>query len=50
MPLSQALQRAHRLARPGTRVILLSDGFSADAAAEAPLSLLAEHCDVAAIC
>ncbi|HEX3897371.1 MAG TPA: DUF58 domain-containing protein [Rudaea sp.] len=47
--LSQALQRARRLARPGSRVILLSDGFSADAAAEGPLSLLAEHCDVAAI-
>ena len=47
--LSQALQRARRIARPGSRVILLSDGFSADPAAEAPLSLLAEHCDVAAI-
>ncbi len=47
--LSQALQRAHRLARPGSRVILLTDGFSADPAAEAPLSMLAEHCDVAAI-
>jgi GAF domain-containing protein len=43
------LQRARRLARPGSRVILLSDGFCADPAAEAPLSLLAEHCDVAAI-
>jgi uncharacterized protein (DUF58 family) len=48
-PLSQALQRAHRLARPGSRVIVLSDGFCADAAAESPLSLLAEHCDVAAV-
>jgi uncharacterized protein (DUF58 family) len=47
--LSQALQRAHRLARPGTRVILLSDGFATDAAAEGPLSLLAEHCDVATV-
>ena len=47
--LSQALQRAHRLARPGTRVILLTDGFSADAAAEGPLSLLAGHCDVATV-
>jgi uncharacterized protein (DUF58 family) len=47
--LSQVLQRAHRIARPGSRVILLTDGFSADPAAEAPLSLLAEHCDVAAI-
>jgi uncharacterized protein (DUF58 family) len=49
VPLSQALQRVRRLARPGSRVLLLSDGFSADAAAEGPLSLLAEHCDVAAL-
>jgi uncharacterized protein (DUF58 family) len=48
-PLSQALQRARRLARPGSRVILVSDGFSADADAQGPLSLLADHCDVAAI-
>jgi uncharacterized protein (DUF58 family) len=48
-PLSQALQRAHRLARPGTRVILFTDGFSADAAAAGPLALLAEHCDVATV-
>ena len=49
VPLSQALLRMRRLARPGCRVLLLSDGFSADAAAEAPLSLLAQHCDVAAL-
>ena len=49
VPLSQALRRAHRLARPGSRVILLTDGFSADVAAEAPLTLLAQHCDVAAL-
>lgn len=49
VPLSQALLRARRLARPGSRVILISDGFSADAAAQGPLSLLADHCDVAAI-
>jgi uncharacterized protein (DUF58 family) len=49
VPLSQALQRVRRLARPGSRVLLLSDGFSADASAEGPLSLLAEHCDVAAL-
>jgi len=29
-PLSTALERARRLMRPGTRLILLSDGFSAD--------------------
>jgi uncharacterized protein (DUF58 family) len=49
VPLSQALQRAQRLARPGTQIILLSDGFDCDAAAEPALSLLAEHCDVAAV-
>jgi uncharacterized protein (DUF58 family) len=49
VPLSQAMQRAHRLARPGTRVILLTDGFSADVAAEGPLALLAAHCDVRAL-
>lgn len=48
-PLSQALLRARRLARPGCRVIVLSDGFSADDDAQGPLSLLADHCDVAAI-
>jgi len=49
VPLSQALQRALRLARPGTQVVLLSDGFDADEAAEAALSQLAGHCDVAAV-
>ncbi len=49
VPLSQALQRTHRLARPGCRVVLLTDGFSADAKAQAPLSMLAAHCDVVAI-
>jgi uncharacterized protein (DUF58 family) len=49
VPLSQAMLRTHRLARPGTRVILLTDGFSADADAEGPLSLLAGHCDVCAL-
>ncbi len=49
VPLSQALQRAQRLARPGTQVILLTDGFDCDAATEPALSLLAEHCDVAAV-
>jgi len=38
-----------RLARPGSRVLLVTDGFSADAAAQAPLSMLAAHCDVAAL-
>lgn len=47
--LSEALQYARRVARPGTRVILLSDGFCSDADARRPLALLAEHCDLAAI-
>lgn len=45
-PLSAALERARRLARPGSLIILLTDGFSADAAAEAPLARLAVHGDV----
>jgi uncharacterized protein (DUF58 family) len=49
VPLSQALRRAHRLARPGSRVLVLTDGFAADAAAESSLALLSEHCDVAAL-
>jgi uncharacterized protein (DUF58 family) len=49
VPLSQALQRAQRLARPGTQVILFTDGFDCDEAAEPALSLLANHCDVAAV-
>jgi len=49
VPLSQALQRIRRLARPGSRVLLVSDGFSADDESEGPLSLLAAHCDVAAL-
>jgi uncharacterized protein (DUF58 family) len=49
VPLSQALQRAQRLARPGSQVILLGDGFDCDGASEPLLSLLARHCDVAAV-
>ena len=49
VPLSQALQRARRLARPGTQVILFTDGFDCDEAAEPALTMLAEHCDVAAV-
>lgn len=45
-PLSQALERTRRLARPGTLVILLTDGFCSDEAAEAPLARLAGHGDV----
>jgi len=49
VPLSQALQRARRLAHPGTQVILFTDGFDCDEAAEPALTMLAEHCDVAAV-
>ena len=49
VPLSQALQRARRLAHPGTQVILFTDGFDYDEAAEPALTMLAEHCDVAAV-
>lgn len=49
IPLSQALQRARRLARPGTQIILLTDGFDCDEAAESALTMLAEHCDIAAV-
>lgn len=45
-PLSQALERTRRLARPGSLIVLLSDGFSGDAAAEAPLARLAAHGEV----
>lgn len=49
VPLSQALQRALRLARPGSQIVLLGDGFDCDAASESLLTLLARHCDVAAV-
>jgi uncharacterized protein (DUF58 family) len=48
-PLSHALQRAQRLARPGTQIVLIGDGFDCDEAAAPALSLLADHCDVAAV-
>lgn len=49
VPLAQALQRARRLARPGTQIILLTDGFDSDETAESALTMLAEHCDIAAV-
>lgn len=49
VPLSIALRRAQRLARPGSQIILIGDGFDCDDAAESSLSLLSEHCDVAAL-
>ncbi len=49
VPLSQALQRAQRLAAPGSQIILVGDGLDCDPAAESALSMLADHCDVAAV-
>jgi uncharacterized protein (DUF58 family) len=49
VPLSHALQRAQRLARPGSQIVVLGDGFDCDPASEPLLSLLARHCDVAAV-
>jgi len=40
-PLSRALARVRRLLRPGMRLVLLSDGFSADAESALPLPQLA---------
>lgn len=49
VPLSHALQRAQRLARPGTQVVLIGDGFDSDPASEPLLTLLARHSEVAAV-
>jgi uncharacterized protein (DUF58 family) len=45
-PLSAALFRAQRLALPGSRVLLVSDGLCADEAARAALLQLARRCEV----
>jgi uncharacterized protein (DUF58 family) len=45
-PLSQALQRARRLLVPGSRAMLLSDGWCADAATHAALVRLMRHVDL----
>ena len=44
-PLSEALTRAHRLALPGSRVLLLSDGACTDADARAALVRLAKRAE-----
>ena len=44
-PLSEALSRARRLALPGSRVLLLSDGTCTDADARAALSRLARRAE-----
>jgi uncharacterized protein (DUF58 family) len=45
-PLSRALQRVRRLLRPGMRLVLLSDGFSADDAAALALPRLAARHEI----
>lgn len=48
-PLSAGLERARRLLRPGTRLIVLSDGFSLDADARAALARCAGRCELGCI-
>ena len=48
-PLSRALVRLRRLLRPGMRLVLLSDGFSFDAAAATLLPQVAARHDVALV-
>ncbi len=45
--LSAGLERARRIARPGTRVVLLTDGASWDERAEGLIARLRRHCDMA---
>jgi uncharacterized protein (DUF58 family) len=45
--LSSGLERVRRIARPGSRLLLLTDGASWDEAAEGLLSRLGQHCDIA---
>jgi uncharacterized protein (DUF58 family) len=48
-PLSQALSRVRRLLRPGMRLVLLSDGFSADAQAEQLMPQIAGRHEIALV-
>ncbi|HEY0178962.1 MAG TPA: DUF58 domain-containing protein [Dokdonella sp.] len=48
-PLSRALMRTRRLLRPGMRLVLLSDGFSADAEAAELLPQLAARHEIALV-
>ena len=48
-PLSQGLQRVRRLLRPGMRLVLLGDGFSADGEAERLLPQVAGRHEVAVV-
>jgi hypothetical protein len=48
-PLSRALTRMRRLLRPGMRIVLFTDGFSADADAVLPLPQLAARHEIAVV-
>ncbi|HET8897441.1 MAG TPA: DUF58 domain-containing protein [Rhodanobacteraceae bacterium] len=48
-PLSIALKRCLRLAPPGSRVVLMSDGFSADDAAQPLLARLRQRVELSAL-
>ena len=48
-PLSQALTRVRRVLRPGMRLVLLSDGFSADALAEQLMPQIAGRHEIALV-
>ena len=48
-PLSQALSRVRRVLRPGMRLVLLSDGFSADPLAEQLLPQIAGRHEIALV-
>ncbi|QDF67533.1 DUF58 domain-containing protein [Shewanella sp. SNU WT4] len=46
--LTRACERLVRLAKPGSLIYLISDGFNMTPACQAPLSLVRRHCDLAA--
>lgn len=48
-PMSRALARTRRLLRPGMRLVIFSDGFSADDAAVLPLPQLAARHEIAVV-
>lgn len=46
VPLSERLTELRRLAKPGSSVVIISDFYHLDDAAEEQLLLLARHCDI----
>ncbi|MBV7315006.1 DUF58 domain-containing protein [Shewanella sp. NIFS-20-20] len=46
--LAHACQRLVRLAKPGSLIYLISDGFNFSPACRAPLSMVSRHCDISA--